>query len=41
MSGGPSGASFWGGNMGLNGNDAAETGGGTRGIEAGGRDFGA
>ena len=41
-SGGPSGASFWGGNMGLDRNDAAKTGGGTRGfLEAGGRDVGA
>ena len=35
-SGGPSGAYFWGRNMGLDGNDAVKTGGGKRGfLEAG------
>ena len=41
-SGGPSGASFWGGNMGLDGNDDAKNGGGTHGfLEADGGDVGA
>ena len=40
-SGSPVGASFWGGNMGIDGNDAAKTGGVTRGfLEAGGVDIG-
>ena len=42
LSGGPGSAPFWGGNMGLDGNDAAKTGGGKRGfLAAGGRDVSA